>query len=33
MKCVLILNRITGKNYNVFENGLFFVFSGASKFE
>ena len=33
MRCVLILNRITGKNYDFFENGLFFVFSGGSKFE
>ena len=34
MTCVLILNRITGKNYDIyFEVGLFFVFSGGSKFE
>ena len=33
MRCVLILIRITGTNYDFFENGLFFVFSAGLKFE
>ena len=33
MRCVLILNRITGKNYDFLKMGYFFVFSGGSKFE
>ena len=33
MMCVLILDRITGKNYDFLKLGYFSCFQGGSKFE